>query len=175
MEVAEALDPNYQMIVGRFGRENTCLVDGQYIKDLSYLNRPMTDVVYVDFSDETVKYQPDNCIILPKFEGDSNDRELIDLIPFLERKCIFYFYLTWFFQTSQNTQAMYVKKSQDSVEKAVPKNTTSLNCRKCNLFSNRGVLESEECSRQELPLGLAYDQCPICLSENNELDYFKVK
>ena len=86
MEVAEALDPNYSMIVGRFGRENTVLKDRQYIKDLSYLNRPIKDIVYVDYSDESVKYHPDNCIILPKFEGDSMDRELIDLLPFLERK-----------------------------------------------------------------------------------------
>lgn len=86
MEVCMALDPNQEMIRGMFGRESTALKDGKYIKDLSYLNRPLKEVLYVDFSDEHVEYQPDNCIILPKFEGDPEDRELLDLIPFLDRK-----------------------------------------------------------------------------------------
>jgi import inner membrane translocase subunit TIM50 len=86
MEAQQALDPQQQMIVGAFGRENTVLKDGEYIKDLSYLNRPLKNVVYVDFEDSTVKYHKDNCIILPKFEGDLDDRSLLDVIPFLERK-----------------------------------------------------------------------------------------
>lgn len=73
------------MIVGRFGRESTLLTkDGKYVKDLSYLNRPIRDIVYVDFSDENVPFHKDNLIILPKFDGDKQDRALIDLIPFLE-------------------------------------------------------------------------------------------
>jgi mitochondrial import inner membrane translocase subunit TIM50 len=85
-EICEALDPKYEMIHGRFGRENTVLKDGKYIKDLSYINRPLKDVVYLDFSDENVDYHKENCIILSQFEGDTSDRDLIDLIPFLERK-----------------------------------------------------------------------------------------
>jgi TFIIF-interacting CTD phosphatase-like protein len=42
------------MIVGRFGRESTLLKDGKYIKDLSYLNRPIKDIVYIDYSDDPV-------------------------------------------------------------------------------------------------------------------------
>lgn len=72
------------MIFGRFGRENTLLKDGKYIKDLSYLNRPIKDIVYIDFEDEPVENHKENAIILKKFEGDKEDRELIDLIPFLE-------------------------------------------------------------------------------------------
>ena len=85
-EICEALDPKYEMIQGRYGRENTLLKDGKYIKDLSYLNRPLKDVVYLDLTDESVIYHKDNCILLPNFEGDLQDRELIDLIPFLDRK-----------------------------------------------------------------------------------------
>ena len=80
------MDPNYQIIVGRFGRENTLLKDGKYIKDLSYLNRPIKDIVYLDFTDEQVEFHKDNCILIPKFEGDKDDRSLTDLMPFLERK-----------------------------------------------------------------------------------------
>lgn len=85
-EAAMALDPNHTMIVGAFGREMTVLKDGQYIKDLTYLNRPLKEIIYVDFEDEVVKYHKENAIILPKFEGQEDDRSLIDLIPFLERK-----------------------------------------------------------------------------------------
>ena len=87
-EICEALDPQMRMIAGRFGRENTLLKDGKYIKDLSYLNRPIREVVYVDFSDESVEFHKENAIIIKEFDGDKSDRELIDLIPFLERKCI---------------------------------------------------------------------------------------
>jgi import inner membrane translocase subunit TIM50 len=85
-EICEALDPKNQVIVGRFGREQTVLKEGRYIKDLSYLNRPIKNVIYLDFSDEAIDYHKENCILLPKFEGDTSDRELVDLIPFLERK-----------------------------------------------------------------------------------------
>ena len=74
------------MIQGRYGRENTLLKDGKYIKDLSYMNRPLKDVVYLDFADDTIEYHKDNCILLSQFEGDAQDRDLIDLIPFLDRK-----------------------------------------------------------------------------------------
>lgn len=85
-EIAEALDPRYEMIVGRFGRENTLLKDGKYIKDLSYLNRPLKEVIYIDYSTDDVEYHKENAIILPKFDGDTMDRHLIDVIPLLNCK-----------------------------------------------------------------------------------------
>ena len=51
-DICEALDPNAQMIMGRLGRESTLLKNGVYVKDLSYLNRDMKDIVYVDFEDK---------------------------------------------------------------------------------------------------------------------------
>ena len=53
-EVSQNLDPNMEMFRGAFGRESVVLKDGKYIKDLSYLNRPLKEVVYIDFSDEHV-------------------------------------------------------------------------------------------------------------------------
>ena len=53
------------MIVGRLGREATVLKNGKYIKDLSYLNRDIKNVVYIDFSDENVEFHKDNAIIIP--------------------------------------------------------------------------------------------------------------
>lgn len=66
------------------------LSNGEYVKDLSYLNRPLKDIVYLDFTDEPVKFHKENAIIIPKFEGDLDDRSLIDLVPFLERKCFLF-------------------------------------------------------------------------------------
>jgi import inner membrane translocase subunit TIM50 len=84
MDVCQALDPVGQMIPGRFGREATLLKNGKYIKDLSYLNRPIKDIIYVDFDDSKVEFHKENAVILPYWDGSSSDRELYDLLPFLE-------------------------------------------------------------------------------------------
>lgn len=84
MDICEALDPKHMMIPGRFGREMTVLKNGKYIKDLSYLNRPVKEMIYIDFSDESVEYHKDNFIKVSEWDGDLNDRELYDLLPFLE-------------------------------------------------------------------------------------------
>lgn len=56
-EVCESLDPKQQIFRGAFGRESTALSkDGKYVKDLSYLNRNLKDVIYIDFQDDQVIY-----------------------------------------------------------------------------------------------------------------------
>ncbi len=50
------------------------------------MGRPIRDVVYLDFTDETVPYHQENTIILPQWTGNSEDRALFDIIPFLESK-----------------------------------------------------------------------------------------
>jgi import inner membrane translocase subunit TIM50 len=84
MDICEALDPKQMMLPGRFGREMTVLKNGKYIKDLSYLNRPVKEIIYIDFTDESVEYHKDNFIKVSEWDGDMNDRELYDLLPFLE-------------------------------------------------------------------------------------------
>lgn len=85
-DICEALDPNYQIIMGRFGRESTLLKNGKYIKDLSYMNRDIKDILYVDFDESKAEFHKDNVLILPRWDGDSSDRELYDILPFLESK-----------------------------------------------------------------------------------------
>ena len=70
-EICEALDPEGRMIFGRFGRESTVLRKQKYVKDLTYLNRPLKDIIYIDFTDDSVELHKENCILLPKFEGDT--------------------------------------------------------------------------------------------------------
>lgn len=85
-EVAMGLDPNMMMFSGHLGRESTIARNGRYIKDFSYLGRPLKEVVYIDFTTESVPFHTENCIVLPEFDGDPNDRALYDILPFLERK-----------------------------------------------------------------------------------------
>lgn len=61
-EIADALDPNGMFIQGRLGRESTIVKDSRYVKDFSYLGRPATDVIYIDFTDETVPFHQENLI-----------------------------------------------------------------------------------------------------------------
>ena len=63
--------------------------NGRYIKDFSYLGRPIKEVIYIDFTAETAPYHKENVIVLPEFEGDISDRHLYEIIPFLKRKSNF--------------------------------------------------------------------------------------
>lgn len=53
-------------------------------QDLSYLNRDLSKVIIIDTNEKHVQHQPENAIVLPKWKGDSSDKELVGLIPFLE-------------------------------------------------------------------------------------------
>ena len=53
-------------------------------QDLSYLNRPLNKVVSIDTDPSHTQAQAENAIIIPRWTGDPNDKELIALIPFLE-------------------------------------------------------------------------------------------
>ena len=77
------LDP-YRFIVYPLFREATKYKDGEIVKDLSYLNRDLSKVIIIDTSASHVRAQPENAIVLPKWEGDPKDTELVALIPFLE-------------------------------------------------------------------------------------------
>ena len=81
-----ALDPNFQIFQGYLGRESTIVKDGVYIKDFSYLGRPIKDIIYIDFNKDVAPYHTGNTIVLPEFTGDIDDRALYDIIPFLNCK-----------------------------------------------------------------------------------------
>ncbi|KAL2262060.1 hypothetical protein VTK26DRAFT_2587 [Humicola hyalothermophila] len=77
------LDP-YRFIMWPLFREATKYVDGEIVKDLSYLNRDLSKVIIIDTNPRHVRHQPENAIILPKWTGDPKDKELVSLVPFLE-------------------------------------------------------------------------------------------
>lgn len=55
-----------------------------WTQDLSYLNRDLAKVLIIDTEPSHTKHQPENAIILPKWQGDPQDQTLIALLPFLE-------------------------------------------------------------------------------------------
>lgn len=84
--VLRKLDP-FRVIMWPLFREATKYEDGKYIKDLSYLNRPLEKTIIIDTKAEHVRNQPDNAIVLPKWQGSAKDphaQDLVALIPFLE-------------------------------------------------------------------------------------------
>lgn len=84
--VIKKLDP-FHFIMWPLGREATKYENGQYVKDLEYLNRDLSKTIIIDTHAPHVKNQPDNAVVLPKWKGDPQDphtKDLVGLIPFLE-------------------------------------------------------------------------------------------
>lgn len=48
------------------------------------MNRDLSKVILLDTVQSHAKKQPENAIVLPKWQGDVKDKELVSLIPFLE-------------------------------------------------------------------------------------------
>lgn len=68
----------------KLGREATTFELKGYIKDLRYINRNLKDVICIDYNPDNVKLTPLNTIIIPAFDGDVNDKELLQLVQFLK-------------------------------------------------------------------------------------------
>ncbi|KAG9247013.1 hypothetical protein BJ878DRAFT_232552 [Calycina marina] len=81
--IVRKFDP-YRIIAWPLYREATSYEKGEYIKDLSYLNRPLSRVIIFDTNPAHTSKQPENAIILPKWKGEVGDKELVSHIPFLE-------------------------------------------------------------------------------------------
>jgi import inner membrane translocase subunit TIM50 len=84
--VIKKLDP-FHFIMWPLGREATKYENGQYVKDLEYLNRDLSKTIIIDTNAAHVKNQPENAVVLPKWKGDPKDehvKDLVGLIPFLE-------------------------------------------------------------------------------------------
>lgn len=83
-EVCSKLDQFGVNIKYKLGKEATRLVNGKYVKDLSYLNRDLRHVVVIDYNPDNVLFHPSNTIVIPEFKGDGKDRELVQMIVFLK-------------------------------------------------------------------------------------------
>lgn len=80
--IMEKLDP-LQFVTFRLYRFATKYKDGKYIKDLSRLNREMSNVVVMGHDPSYLDHS-DNFIQIAPWDGDDSDHTLLDSIDFLE-------------------------------------------------------------------------------------------
>ena len=83
--IIERLDPT-RYVSHRLYRESAQYKNGEYIRDLSKLNRDMGQILYISSKPRSAELHPANVIpIKPwKYEDGSKDTALLDLMPFLE-------------------------------------------------------------------------------------------
>lgn len=82
--VADLLD-KWDVFHCRLFRESCVFHRGNYVKDLSRLGRELHKIIIVDNSPASYVFHPDNAVPCASWFDDMNDRELLDLIPFLEK------------------------------------------------------------------------------------------
>lgn len=80
--VIDRIDPNRLCSV-RLYREDCVMYNNIFVKDLSYLNRKISDMIIIDNSANSFMLNPSNAIHIKNFFSDATDTELYDLIPFL--------------------------------------------------------------------------------------------
>jgi len=69
----------------RLYRDATLYTNGEHVRDLSKLNRPLTHIIYLSSKPATYSLHPQNAVPVPAWSSlDPNDRELLELMPFLE-------------------------------------------------------------------------------------------
>ncbi|KAL6941614.1 hypothetical protein ACO0RG_002749 [Hanseniaspora osmophila] len=82
--IIQKIDPIQAFVAYSLYKEHCVYKDGDYVKDLSKLNRDVGKVIVLDCNAKEVKLQPDNLIPLKPWTGEQDNGALLDLIPFLE-------------------------------------------------------------------------------------------
>eukprot|EP00906_Rhabdomonas_costata_P037916 RCo053506 len=83
--VLDHLDLKRVLIHHRLFRDSCANLNGTYIKDLSFLGRPLHTVIIIDNSPTSYLFQPRNALPITSWFDDSSDTELRDLTPVLEQ------------------------------------------------------------------------------------------
>eukprot|EP01137_Pigoraptor_chileana_P026270 Opistho-2@96986 len=81
--VTDLLDKN-NLFRTRLFREACVQHRGNFVKDLSRLGRDLRHVIIIDNSPASYIFHPENAIPIGSWFDDVNDKELLDLLPFLE-------------------------------------------------------------------------------------------
>ena len=90
--ILDRLDPKgYIPQTHRLYRDANQMKHGQFMRDISKLNRNLKRVIYITADKASTQMQPDNSIVIEQFKIDDNDMSksasdtvLLDLMPFLE-------------------------------------------------------------------------------------------
>jgi RNA polymerase II subunit A small phosphatase-like protein len=78
----DLLDPN-RVIRTRLFRESCVFYEGNYVKDMSLLNRDLSQAIIIDNSPSSYLFHPENAIDCGSFIDDPSDRELDQIGKFL--------------------------------------------------------------------------------------------
>jgi RNA polymerase II subunit A small phosphatase-like protein len=78
----DLLDPN-KVIRTRLFRESCVYYEGNYVKDLSLLDRDLTQAIIIDNSPSSYMFHPENAIDCTSFIDDMTDVELGQIADFL--------------------------------------------------------------------------------------------
>lgn len=73
-----------RLIPFRLYRDHCFSYQGSYIKDLSLLGRPMSDVIIVDNSPNAYHFHPENAVPILSWYDDPDDKCLFEMLPLLE-------------------------------------------------------------------------------------------
>lgn len=79
----DKLDIN-KAIHHRLFREACYNYEGNYIKNLSQIGRPLSDIIILDNSPASYIFHPQHAIPISSWFSDTHDNELLDIIPLLE-------------------------------------------------------------------------------------------
>ena len=81
--VVAYMDPKHRIMHHLF-RHCTKYMNGHHVKDLSRLNRDLKKVIFIDFDPKSFQLNPENALLVNKWEGNMDDRGLIDLAELLK-------------------------------------------------------------------------------------------
>lgn len=84
-KILDIMDPQKKLFRHRLYQDDCACVLGHYIKDLSILKRDLRKTVVLDNAPHTYPYHLMNTIPIKSWAGESQDRELQKLIPYMER------------------------------------------------------------------------------------------
>jgi len=76
-----------RIVKKRLFREACVQHYGNYVKDLSLLGRKLEHSIIIDNSPFSYMFQPDNAIPITSWFNDKSDRQLLELLPFLDSLC----------------------------------------------------------------------------------------
>eukprot|EP00826_Nyctotherus_ovalis_P017233 TRINITY_DN15061_c0_g1_i2.p1 TRINITY_DN15061_c0_g1~~TRINITY_DN15061_c0_g1_i2.p1 ORF type:complete len:149 (-),score=29.09 TRINITY_DN15061_c0_g1_i2:131-577(-) len=77
-------------VTHRLYRQHALPCDGNYIKDLSRIGRPLNRMIIVDNLAENFQMQSENGIMIKSWFGDPHDTALYELAPILAGRCLCY-------------------------------------------------------------------------------------